>query len=72
MRLELYKARNGTPVRKSDPLSMIGKTVRKAFSLIASFVLLFLLSGCNTVSGFGKDVQKVGKKMESAADRHIR
>jgi predicted small secreted protein len=43
-----------------------------AFSLIASFVLLFLLSGCNTVSGFGKDVQKVGKKMESAADRHIR
>jgi entericidin A len=29
----------------------------------------FLLAGCNTVNGFGKDVQKVGEKMENAAKK---
>jgi predicted small secreted protein len=33
-----------------------------------SFIALFL-AGCNTVSGFGKDVQKVGSKMEGAAKK---
>lgn len=27
------------------------------------------LSACNTVEGFGKDVQKVGEKMESGAKK---
>ena len=27
------------------------------------------LSACNTVKGAGKDVQKVGEKVEDAADR---
>jgi entericidin A len=39
------------------------------------FALLFIaafaagtLSACNTVAGAGKDVQKVGEKVEGAAD----
>jgi len=28
-----------------------------------------LLSGCNTVAGAGKDVQKAGEKVEDAAKR---
>ena len=29
-----------------------------------------LRSACNTVSGFGEDVQKAGNKLEQSADRH--
>ena len=29
----------------------------------------FVLAGCNTVHGFGQDVQKVGEKLENAAKR---
>jgi predicted small secreted protein len=29
----------------------------------------FLLGGCNTMEGFGKDVQSGGKKIENAADK---
>jgi entericidin A len=35
-----------------------------ALSLIAIF-----LAGCNTVAGFGKDIEKVGSKMEGAAKK---
>jgi entericidin A len=35
-----------------------------ALTLIAIFV-----AGCNTVAGFGKDVEKVGSKMENAAKK---
>ncbi|HEX9743730.1 MAG TPA: entericidin A/B family lipoprotein [Nitrospiraceae bacterium] len=31
--------------------------------------LMFALAGCNTVQGFGKDLQKLGGKLENAADR---
>ena len=37
--------------------------------LIALCIASILLAGCNTVSGFGKDVQKVGAKVESAAKK---
>jgi len=38
---------------------------------IVMFALLaFVLSACNTVQGFGKDVQKVGNSMEKAASKH--
>ena len=40
--------------------------------LIASLVILalfFVVSGCNTVAGVGKDVQKVGEKVEDAAKK---
>ncbi|WP_317204174.1 entericidin A/B family lipoprotein [Janthinobacterium sp.] len=37
--------------------------------LFALCIAVLLLSGCNTVSGFGKDVQKVGQKVEGAAQK---
>ncbi len=40
--------------------------MKKLFAL--SLIALFL-TGCNTVAGFGKDVEKVGSKMESAAKK---
>lgn len=39
----------------------------KAF--FAVFTLLFLLSGCETMEGFGRDVEKVGGEIEEEADR---
>jgi predicted small secreted protein len=32
-------------------------------------LMLVNLAACNTWSGFGKDVQQVGRKMEDAGDR---
>ena len=40
---------------------------------LAVFALMMGLlnfSGCNTVEGFGKDVGKLGDKIEKSADRH--
>ncbi|QNM98935.1 entericidin A/B family lipoprotein [Chitinimonas koreensis] len=36
--------------------------------VLAAFATL-QLSACNTVQGFGKDVQKGGEKLEDAADK---
>ncbi|MFN3417438.1 MAG: entericidin A/B family lipoprotein [Caldimonas sp.] len=36
---------------------------------IMLLVAAFGLAGCNTIEGLGKDVQKVGEKMEEAASR---
>ena len=40
--------------------------MKKLFTL---FVIALLLAGCNTMAGFGQDVQKVGSKVESAAKK---
>lgn len=40
----------------------------KKFAILAMLFLSLMLTGCNTVSGFGKDVQKVGDKVEGAAE----
>jgi predicted small secreted protein len=37
---------------------------------VISMLCLLLLSACNTVEGFGKDVKKVGQKVEGAAAKH--
>ena len=44
---------------------MLQKTF--AFILVLSFGIL---AGCNTMEGFGKDVSKVGDKIEQKADQH--
>lgn len=36
--------------------------------VIATLASMVLLSACNTVSGFGKDVSKVGDKIEQSAN----
>jgi entericidin A len=38
--------------------------MKKLFALCISALLL---AGCNTMEGFGKDVQKVGSKVQGAA-----
>jgi len=39
----------------------------KTFLMAA--LALAVLAGCNTVNGFGRDVQKVGEKIEDAAKK---
>jgi entericidin A len=46
--------------------SVMKRTV--ALMLMALFSIA-ALSGCNTVNGFGKDVQKVGEKVEDASSK---
>ncbi len=36
--------------------------------MLLSMFSVALLSGCNTVAGAGKDVQKAGEKVEDAAN----
>lgn len=38
-------------------------------TIAALLTAAFLLAGCNTVKGFGQDVQKVGDKIEEKAKR---
>lgn len=40
----------------------------KKLTLLALLFSMFTLAGCNTVSGFGRDVQKVGDKVEGSAE----
>ncbi|MBB5205565.1 putative small secreted protein [Inhella inkyongensis] len=37
--------------------------------LIALIAACFLLGACNTVKGFGQDMQKAGEKIEGAAKK---
>ncbi|AMJ58054.1 entericidin A/B family lipoprotein [Stenotrophomonas terrae] len=38
--------------------------------MLLSLFSVAVLSGCNTVAGAGKDVQKAGEKVEGAAKGH--
>ncbi len=37
--------------------------------IAALLAVAFLLAGCNTVRGFGQDVQKAGEKLEGSANK---
>ena len=37
--------------------------------LVASIMAAFVLTGCNTFKGFGKDVSKAGDKVTRTAER---
>ena len=43
--------------------------MKKTFFIILGLIASIGLFACNTWSGLGKDVQKVGKKMEDAGER---
>lgn len=45
--------------------------LKKVFLLMLTLSLLGL-AGCNTVEGFGKDVSKLGDKIEQKADEKKR
>ena len=38
-------------------------------ALFAAAIVTFVLTGCNTISGVGKDVQKVGQVVTSAGGK---
>lgn len=38
-------------------------------ALIALFAGLFLLAGCNTIAGAGKDIERGGEKLQGAAEK---
>ena len=42
---------------------------RFAIATLLVVLCLGLLSACNTVEGFGKDVQKAGEKIEGASSK---
>ncbi len=42
---------------------------RIAIASLLAILTMSLLSACNTVHGFGKDVQKVGDKVEDASSK---
>lgn len=41
----------------------------KSIATATLFAIALLLAGCNTVRGFGQDVQKVGDKIEEGAKK---
>lgn len=42
----------------------------KAFAFLAAIVSgALLLSACNTVEGAGKDIERVGEKIQDASDK---
>ena len=43
-------------------------TLLRIVLTITALALFIPLSGCNTVSGVGKDLQILGKKMEGSAE----
>jgi predicted small secreted protein len=43
--------------------------MKKTFALMIAVLGLVTLSGCNTVAGIGKDVQKGGQVLQDAAKK---
>ena len=48
------------------------KTLRLSFLFIAALSVSGAFSSCKTVQGFGRDVEKLGSKIEEKADKHTR
>ena len=42
----------------------------KSLVFLVALLGVLGLSACNTMEGFGKDVSKVGDKIEKSAERH--
>jgi entericidin B len=42
----------------------------KKLMAVLMVLAMGILAGCNTMEGFGKDVQRGGEKVEGAADRN--
>ncbi len=48
---------------------MMETIVRKANMILLALVAAFMLSGCNTVEGVGKDLKQGGQAIERAAKK---
>lgn len=44
--------------------------MRSIFTTITLITLGFIISGCNTMEGMGKDIKAGGEKLENTADKH--
>ncbi len=44
--------------------------MKKLASLLSILIAAYGLSACNTMKGFGQDVQRGGEKVESAAEKN--
>jgi entericidin A len=52
-----------------DPTAKEQSMNRVLALILAGLVGLVSLTGCETMEGFGRDVEKTGDKIEDAADR---
>ncbi len=43
--------------------------MKKWIATLLALGLMTVLTGCNTVAGFGKDLEKVGDKVQGAAQK---
>ncbi len=43
--------------------------MKKLLALLSASILMFTLSGCETMKGLGKDLEKLGGKIEDAASK---
>jgi len=43
--------------------------MKRVISLLSLLMFAFSLSACNTMKGFGKDVESGGEKVQGAADK---
>lgn len=44
--------------------------MKKIISVLSILMVTIGLSACNTMSGFGKDVERGGEKVQGAAERN--
>lgn len=44
--------------------------MKKLASILSILIAAYGLSACNTMKGFGQDVQRGGEKVESAAEKN--
>jgi len=55
-------------IRNTSTNQIIRRTGMKLLTMLL-LAASFAVAGCNTMSGFGKDVEKAGDKIEGAADK---
>ena len=59
-------------IQSNNPMktSSAKRTNLQILPVIAILLGAMALSGCNTVKGAGKDIEKAGDKIQDSADRH--
>jgi predicted small secreted protein len=61
-----------SPIRRKPAVGPITEKFRRTTMKLLTMLLLaasFAVAGCNTMSGFGKDVEKTGDKIDDAASK---
>jgi predicted small secreted protein len=45
-----------------------GGAMIRLFTLVLTLMTLVVLTGCNTIAGAGRDIERAGQEIEDAAD----